>query len=443
MNVVGYQAVKVVSSSFGEAMEKDLNGNINVLLVWFWGEGHAGSYLADSTIVASLDTELNTVTMISIPRDLYINYQGKFAFKINSLYAWAYNHVDVPEWFDEELAHEYRMGEAATVLAEKTSDITGLEIPYYALIDFSWFEELIDTLGGIDIDIPYAIHDSQYPGPNNTYQTFSIAAGPQVLDGETALKYARSRKTTSDFSRSKRQQMIIKAILEKLKNTENLTSVGTVKDLYAQFDEIVTTNVTVRNILAMIDHAYYMPEVFTFGYTTECSNGVWRTMKPGCMLYFPSRDAFDGLATMLPYGATPSKVSVYENTAYFAYIVAHKWGFLLENPSIQILNSIDPDYARQYVYRDGLASKTAVKLRRFGLDIQDVDNSDRNIEKTTVTIYGTGSYNNTIETLQLFIPIDEDNIIINSEEESTYNMVVELGSDYIDKVGDTPFNYYK
>lgn len=174
------------------------------------------------------------------------------------------------------------------------------------------------------MDVPYSIYDTSYPGPNNTYQTFSIQAGPQTLDGETALKYARSRKTTSDFSRSQRQQAIIKAMIAKLTQTENLTSVGTMRDLYKQFNQMVTTNVSLENFVSMIDIAYDMPQIASFGYTSECLNNAWRTMIPGCMMYYPPREDFGGMATVLPAGATPGNISFYEYTSYFAYVVAHK-----------------------------------------------------------------------------------------------------------------------
>lgn len=159
---------------------------------------------------------------------------------------------------------------------------------------------MIDSLGGIRIEVPYAIYDTSYPGPNNTYQTFSIPAGEQILDGETALKYARSRKTTSDFSRSQRQQAIIKAIMEQLTQTENLTSVGTMRDLYNQFNDMVTTNISRENFISMIDIGYDMPHIASFGYTTQCMNNAWRTMVPGCMMYYPPQEDFGGMATVLP-----------------------------------------------------------------------------------------------------------------------------------------------
>ena len=75
---------------------------------------------------------------------------------------------------------------------------------------------MVDALGGIDIDVPRAINDPYFPDERLVgYAPFNVKAGPQKMDGATALKYSRSRKTTSDFDRSERQQLVIDAIKKK------------------------------------------------------------------------------------------------------------------------------------------------------------------------------------------------------------------------------------
>jgi polyisoprenyl-teichoic acid--peptidoglycan teichoic acid transferase len=92
---------------------------------------------------------------------------------------------------------------------EKVTEITGIYLQYYAFVSFDGFVDFVDSLGGVTIDVPEALEDPYYPDINNGFQTFRIGAGIQDLDGDMALKYARSRKTTSDFSRTLRQQQII------------------------------------------------------------------------------------------------------------------------------------------------------------------------------------------------------------------------------------------
>lgn len=75
--------------------------------------------------------------MISIPRDLYVNYKNTYQQKVNALFAWKYNTTQEPEGLDPLLVHKYKIDQAAQALTEKSSEITGLEIPYYAVIDFA------------------------------------------------------------------------------------------------------------------------------------------------------------------------------------------------------------------------------------------------------------------------------------------------------------------
>ena len=96
------------------------------------------------------------------------------------------------------------------LLAEKVSEITGQSIDEYMVIDFSGFKSIVDALGGIEIDVPKDLVDREYPDNNWGYEVFSVRRGLQTFNGERALKYARSRHSTSDFDRSERQQLIIK-----------------------------------------------------------------------------------------------------------------------------------------------------------------------------------------------------------------------------------------
>jgi LCP family protein required for cell wall assembly len=101
-------------------------------------------------------------------------------------------------------------------LAKKTVQyLLGIPIHYYVRINFAGFEQIVDMLGGITINVESAIHDEEYPDANYGYMTVDIPAGVQKMDGKTALQYARVRHTDSDFYRARRQQQVIRAILDK------------------------------------------------------------------------------------------------------------------------------------------------------------------------------------------------------------------------------------
>jgi hypothetical protein len=91
-------------------------------------------------------------------------------------------------------------------------------------LNFSGFEQIIDRIGGIDVDVPFTIHDTLYPGPDFSYTIFHLDAGFHHLDGETALKYARTRQGggDGDFTRMKRQQQVILAMRDRVLSLPNL-----------------------------------------------------------------------------------------------------------------------------------------------------------------------------------------------------------------------------
>lgn len=92
------------------------------------------------------------------------------------------------------------------------------------------------------------------------------------MDGDTALKYARSRHSSSDFARSARQQQIIEATMKTILRKENIQNVSTIKKLYEEYTQMVTTNVSNREIVGMIKHIFSLEHMFNFGLTSTCSN---------------------------------------------------------------------------------------------------------------------------------------------------------------------------
>lgn len=160
--------------------------------------------LADTIMLAAVNEEKSKITLVSIPRDLVVN--GR---KIN----------------------EYLSLFSAEKLKEKIEEVAGLPIHGYAIIDFAAFEAIVDTLGGVDIYVPAAIYDPLYPDGQGNYTLYGISAGSHHLSGAEALKYARSRHSTSDFDRAKRQQQIIKALQERFLNFEFLKRIDEVKNI--------------------------------------------------------------------------------------------------------------------------------------------------------------------------------------------------------------------
>lgn len=184
------EQVVIVEAKAGVLFEEEkvavsvvADGTFDILILGTHGT------LTDTIMVASVNEELETVSLISVPRDLFVD--GR---KINEHYGL------------------YGIDQ----LKEAVSEVTGLFIDKYAVIDLQAFIDIVDAVGGIDVYVDKAIYDSSYPNGKGGYMVFSLGAGQQHLDGSTALKYVRSRHSTSDFDRASRQQKVMVAVKDKL-----------------------------------------------------------------------------------------------------------------------------------------------------------------------------------------------------------------------------------
>lgn len=424
------QTTKIVGTAIGQEMKKDENGKINILLAGYGGGGHAWGYLADSMIVASFDPQEYSVSMISIPRDLIISMSWSIN-KINSVMAYSYN-------------RSKDIDKAAKDLGSKITEITGLPTPYYILMDFEGFSSLVNKIWGIDIEVPQALYDRAYPGPNYSYTTFSIKAWPQHLDGGTALKYARSRHSSSDFSRSQRQQLIIQAIIKKL--SSDGFSVNNLKSVYETYQEFVITNIELDEILGLLAYGRSLPPMFNFWYTYECNNSSWKKMQAACVIYPVIQEQFNGMSGMLPIGASKGKISFYEYTKTFAHFVSTNQWLFKEDFSLSIHNAIDSDYAKQFPYRNNIAANLAIKLKRYGVKVDEVLNEEKSSDLTTAVISGSGNYKKTIEGLSHFLTIDQIQInnatVDMSGHELPNHIDIYLWNTFIDEFGNKKFTTY-
>ncbi|MDP4001340.1 MAG: LCP family protein [bacterium] len=207
-------------------------GLVNALLLGFGGPGHEGPYLTDTIIVASFNLETKETILISIPRDFIVQLPGLGFRKINSAYAF-FRDPDEPN----------SAGLATIEAAEK---VTGLDIPYYAAIDFDGFVKAINQVGGIDVTIENTFTDSSYPDGKYGYLTpVTFTKGEEHMEGDRALIFARSRKGTnyegSDFARSERQKKIIQGFKDKILKL-NITDLRTINNLLSVFTENFRTN---------------------------------------------------------------------------------------------------------------------------------------------------------------------------------------------------------
>lgn len=188
----------------GETIEKETgekSGRMNILLLGKANEKTAGQKLTDTIMIASLDFKRKKIALLSLPRDLFVEVPGKnFSTKLNAIYQ-----IDLRE------------ESGAEIIKETVSNITGLPIHAFLILDYDGFIQTVDLLGGISVYVERDLFDPRFPGPNYSYETFEIKKGWQDLDGATALKYARERHADpeGDFGRATRQQAILSALKNK------------------------------------------------------------------------------------------------------------------------------------------------------------------------------------------------------------------------------------
>lgn len=440
---VSKSTVSLVSKSLGKEMIKDEFWNINIMIIWYGWEKHSGAFLADSNIIASRNPKLGAVTMLSVPRDLVVYNKEEWVLgRINQLFSRGVGR-----------AREYNTG--AKVMIDQLEKITGLKIPYYVLIDFKWFEKVINTLWWVKIDVPKSITDTTYPLDEQRIMTFHVNSGFNTFDGKTALMYARSRHSTSDFDRSLRQQQIVKAVVDAL--IAQGMNPSKMKSLYNDYTEMVRTNISMDEMIGLGQYAYNLKHIFSYGFTTECSNITYKYSYPGCFLYTPSRELFGGASVILPIGADNKNPTYYQYTQNFAFYVVHNQEYLIENPKIVIRNGIDKKYAKKMKMKtDGYANQLAVKLKKYAFTITTTKNAPQPNSGTILYILGTWSYDMTINTLKSFVPINQvvdvqnDTTIqtwvlekLQNEQNSWATLVLMMGNQYLDTLQGKKFDYYK
>jgi polyisoprenyl-teichoic acid--peptidoglycan teichoic acid transferase len=232
---------------------KTYNNRVNILVLGIAGADREGPNLSDLIVVISYDLKTNHLVTISIPRDIW---SDALRDKINSAYAYG-------------LAKNGKYTDGFNLAKAEVGTIIGQPIHYASAINFDQFEELINFLGGVDVNVENSFVDNEFPiaGKENDlcnddpefkcrYQTISFTKGLTHMDGKTALNFVRSRHAIggegSDFAREKRQQKVIEAIKNKLVAFVKKSDVGNYKKLYDLFDKLVKRDINNQQVAIIL-----------------------------------------------------------------------------------------------------------------------------------------------------------------------------------------------
>ncbi len=175
----------------------------------------------DTIMVLAIDAPNNRAALISFPRDIYLAIPGVGYSRINTAFAFG---------------EERQPGGGLPLLMSTIERNFGIPIERYARIDFSGFEDVVDALGGVDVTVDCALYDELI---YRYFETYTLEPGDYHMNGEQALYYARSRKTTDDFDRARRQQRVLLAIRDRMLNANLLPRVPA---LWLAMRDMVDTN---------------------------------------------------------------------------------------------------------------------------------------------------------------------------------------------------------
>lgn len=220
----------------GKSAVWDGRTDLYVLAIGVDRRPDGGDQNADVIILTHIDLVNHRVSAVSIPRDLLVEIPGVGEDKINS----SYNH-----------GYQARPDDPVAGVAKVRDTIEHVfrvPIDYYVLVDFDGFEAVVDAIGGIEVDVPYDIVDDQYPTEDYGVQTVEFKAGRQHMDGDTALKYVRTRHADSDDARRIRQLDVLLAIFEKGKSFRSITRAD---EIIMTVGASVQTNFTLEEQLTL------------------------------------------------------------------------------------------------------------------------------------------------------------------------------------------------
>ena len=374
---------------------------INLLLLGVGGDGHDGPQLSDTMILVSYQPSTDQVALLSIPRDLDVPIPGYGMHKINEANARG------------EAADP---GSGPLLAAQTLQNVLGVNVDYYLRVDFNGFSQFIDDIGGIDVDVQNSFSDSQYPvlgqedatcddddaAPNATpnydcrFETISFTAGMTHMDGATALEFVRSRHgdngEASDFARSRRQQLVLLAVKQKMLSASTLLNPATLNQLRLTFQKNIDTNLQTQDLLTLAN------DLKNFD-TSKLINRVLDD-SPTSPVYATS---LDGEYVLLPKNNDWQPVRDLYDNIFAAPDATDALASAIVTPDdsplkIEIQNGTDVS---------GLAFRFSQLLSAQGYDVTEVDNAaKRNYDQTIIYDFTNGAEPDKLNALRDYLKAD-------------------------------------
>lgn len=230
----------------------ELRDTTNLLILGKAGAGWTAGELTDTILLAVIEPgadegEAHRLSLISIPRDLLVRIPGGGTAKINALWAIGKSGAESTD-------------EASALIRDAVQDVTGIPVSDTLIVDVAAAERVIDALGGITVNVEERIDDPAFPTAGGGTQRLTIEPGFHVLDGKTAVRYARTRHTREgDFGRLRRQHQIIETVLAKARGLDVTNDIPKILAIYRTLSGNVETTLSIEDIFRITIAAHDIP----------------------------------------------------------------------------------------------------------------------------------------------------------------------------------------
>ncbi len=368
----GYLKLNQILKGGGAAAALDANvdptklkgegdGRINILLLGRGGEGHDGPDLTDTILVASIDPVNKKSALVSVPRDLWVQSKNGNS-KLNAVFANAKNSS-----LRKNASKDNAEKAGVKAVEDTIENVLGVNMHYYAMIDFKGFEKAVKTVGGVTINVPEELRDQTMAWENNRNPVLA-KKGVQEMDGKQALMYVRSRHGSArgDFDRSERQRLFIMALKDAIMSSGTYSNPVKISRLMDDFGDHAKTDFGMNDLRRLYS--------ITKGIDTNKMESIGLADPP-----------HDYLTT----GMYAGQSIVQPKEGIFKYGDIHTYirqklpdGYIIkEKAPITVLNG---------TAAEGIATKEADELKTYSYNVQKVDNAPTQNYTKTVVVDLTG-----------------------------------------------------
>lgn len=330
------------------------DSRINVLLLGIGGEGHDGPDLTDTIMLASIDPITNKVALLSVPRDLWVKIPNVGYKKINAAYALA-KEASIAK------TDSGRIQDGLDAIDKTLQPILNVPIHYHAVVDFQAFKQTVDTVGGIDVNVPETLYDPTVAWENH-WSPVIAKAGHQTFNGQQALLYVRSRETSSDFARGERQRLVLAALKQKVFTAGTFANPIKISSLLDSLGSNVYTDFNTSSIKCIYRQLSEIPN--------SAITSLDLVTPPNDLV---TTDNIEGQSVVEP------KAGLFEYDDIQAYVHKSLVDGLIakENAKIAVYNATSTS---------GLATNVSNKLKSYGYNVATVDNAPTTTNPSSTTV---------------------------------------------------------